>query len=177
MPQPLTVVSERLSFRGNAVLLQVQYVFQLHTCCTQVVKQFLWHMQDFLYRSGRRCVRKNTFKESKKMKCVTVILQIEQWKWDLGNRSVMSAALISLCLLSYSQRVLLPSLSLSVWQAQLQRGNILLKQGKLDEAESDFKKVVSTVHCCWNFASLLWWTPIFTRRCQCWSAVLGFYSG
>lgn len=28
-------------------------------------------------------------------------------------------------------------------QARLQRGNLLLKQGKLDEAESDFKKVVS----------------------------------
>lgn len=29
-------------------------------------------------------------------------------------------------------------------QARLQRGNLLLKQGGLDEAESDFKKVVST---------------------------------
>lgn len=28
-------------------------------------------------------------------------------------------------------------------QVRLQRGNLLLKRGKLDEAESDFKKVVS----------------------------------
>lgn len=28
-------------------------------------------------------------------------------------------------------------------QARLQRGSLLLKHGKLDEAESDFKKVVS----------------------------------
>lgn len=28
-------------------------------------------------------------------------------------------------------------------QARLQRGNLLLKQGKLDEALSDFKRVVS----------------------------------
>lgn len=28
-------------------------------------------------------------------------------------------------------------------KAQLQRGNLLLKQGRLDEAESDYKKVVS----------------------------------
>ncbi|GCB85162.1 hypothetical protein scyTo_0025884, partial [Scyliorhinus torazame] len=31
--------------------------------------------------------------------------------------------------------------------ARLQRGNLLLKQGKLDEAEEDFKKVVSLYMC------------------------------
>lgn len=30
-------------------------------------------------------------------------------------------------------------------QARLQRGSLLLKQGNLDEAESDFKKVVSNI--------------------------------
>lgn len=36
----------------------------------------------------------------------------------------------------------------AVDQAQLQRGNLLLKQGRLDEAESDFKSVVSTDCTC-----------------------------
>lgn len=31
------------------------------------------------------------------------------------------------------------------FQARLQRGHLLLKQGKLDEAEDDFKKVVSSI--------------------------------
>jgi len=30
-------------------------------------------------------------------------------------------------------------------QARLQRGNLLLKHGKLDEAENDFKRVVSDI--------------------------------
>lgn len=34
--------------------------------------------------------------------------------------------------------------------ARLQRGNLLLKQGRLDEAESDFKKVVSIAISCLN---------------------------
>lgn len=60
----------------------------------------------------------------------------------LGNWSAMTAVLLIRVLhgLSYAQHVLFSSYS---QQARLQRGNLLLKQGKLDEAESDFKKVVS----------------------------------
>ena len=31
------------------------------------------------------------------------------------------------------------------WQARIQRGNVLLKQGNLKEAQEDFQKVVSIV--------------------------------
>lgn len=60
------------------------------------------------------------------------------WSTGVGNQPVVSAVLISLYWLSRSKRVSPPSL-----KAQLQRGNLLLKQGRLDEAESDYKKVVS----------------------------------
>lgn len=52
----------------------------------------------------------------------------------------MSAVLIRVLTVSFKTG----SSSLSL-KAQLQRGNLLLKQGRLDEAESDYKKVVSQV--------------------------------
>lgn len=60
----------------------------------------------------------------------------------LKNCSVLPAVLISL----YLHRCVNEALCVSR-KARLQRGNLLLKQGKLDEAESDFKKVVSSVVC------------------------------
>lgn len=43
-------------------------------------------------------------------------------------------------------------------QARLQRGHLLLKQGKLDEAEDDFKKVVSW--CLLDSGKMLFWENI-----------------
>lgn len=75
----------------------------------------------------------------------------------LRNRSVLPAVLISPYLHRYVNEALCVSR-----KARLQRGNLLLKQGKLDEAESDFKKVVSSA--IWSFQRL-------TRRCQSGSVV------
>lgn len=71
----------------------------------------------------------------------------------------MSAVLLSV--LTASFKTGFPSLSL---KAQLQRGNLLLKQGRLDEAESDYKKVVSEVR---PFTSE---DPGLSSRWQCWTA-------
>lgn len=62
-------------------------------------------------------------------------------------------------------------------QARLQRGNLLLKQGNLDEAESDFKRVVSVWrHEGQSVSTLLYRlrvslneAPKLTRRCHCWT--------
>lgn len=71
----------------------------------------------------------------------------------------MSAVIPSV--LTASFKTGFPSLSL---KAQLQRGNLLLKQGRLDEAESDYKKVVSEVR---PFTSE---EPVLSARWQCWTA-------
>lgn len=63
------------------------------------------------------------------------------WSAGLGNQSVASAVLISVCIDCLLQNGFL--LSLFFLKAQLQRGNLLLKQGRLDEAEGDYKEVVS----------------------------------
>lgn len=68
---------------------------------------------------------------------------------------------VSLSVLTVSFKTAFPSLSL---KAQLQRGNLLLKQGRLDEAESDYKKVVSEVR---PFTSE---DPGLSARWQCWTA-------
>lgn len=68
---------------------------------------------------------------------------------------------VSLSVLTVSFKTGFPSLSL---KAQLQRGNLLLKQGRLDEAESDYKKVVSEVR---PFTSE---DPGLSARWQCWTA-------
>uniref|UniRef100_A0A8C2ER12 DnaJ homolog subfamily C member 3 n=1 Tax=Cyprinus carpio TaxID=7962 RepID=A0A8C2ER12_CYPCA len=52
--------------------------------------------------------------------------------------------------------------------ARLQRGNLLLKHGKLDEAESDFKKVVRVLFICLSsFQTCVWDADSREMRAEC----------
>lgn len=65
-------------------------------------------------------------------------LSVNKSTLDPAGLGTQSAAFIRLYGKNSSKRVSSPSFL----KAQLQRGNLLLKQGRLDEAESDYKKVV-----------------------------------
>lgn len=91
---------------------------------------------------------KNIFKEAdsnKIYKQSLVLGIILRGPSDVGIRKISISLAYLVLFFGFEENLVYSVYFFFLFQARLQRGHLLLKQGKLDEAEDDFKKVVSSV--------------------------------